>query len=339
MAYLGTKPANQVIDSTLIADGTITTSDLANGAVSPAKLDTNAQYMGFKNRIINGAMQVWQRGTSITVSGSDTYTADRWVGIAAGANYTASPASNTIFGITQNSLVINGAAGNTLCDIAQRIEAVNAYDLAGSVCTVSANLYTTDGTNITWEAYSANSTNVFSSKTLIATGTLSTPAGSYVARTFSFTASSAVSNGLEIRFKFGALLSGKQGAIGAVQLEKGATATSFDYRSFGTELALCQRYYEVIGATIGGVGDYGSIWSQPLNTFSNCWTPVRFAVPKRIGGYTFGLTSAGNWVSSTPTIYSGSAEAIIFQANNLYYLQASAGTAANTPLAFVSAEL
>jgi hypothetical protein len=29
-----------------------------------------------------------------------------------------------------------------------------------------------------------------------------------------------------------------------VQLEKGSTATSFDYRPYGTELALCQRYYE-----------------------------------------------------------------------------------------------
>jgi hypothetical protein len=52
-----------------------------------------------------------------------------------------------------------------------------------------------------------------------------------------------VANGLEIRFKFGALLSGKQGALGSVQLEKGSTATSFDYRPYGTELALCQRYY------------------------------------------------------------------------------------------------
>jgi len=29
------------------------------------------------------------------------------------------------------------------------------------------------------------------------------------------------------------------------QLEVGSTATSFDYRSYGTELALCQRYYSV----------------------------------------------------------------------------------------------
>ena len=29
-----------------------------------------------------------------------------------------------------------------------------------------------------------------------------------------------------------------------VQLEKGSTATAFDYRDYGRELALCQRYYE-----------------------------------------------------------------------------------------------
>ena len=32
--------------------------------------------------------------------------------------------------------------------------------------------------------------------------------------------------------------------VTGVQLEKGSTATSFDYRSYGTELDLCQRYYE-----------------------------------------------------------------------------------------------
>jgi len=39
--------------------------------------------------------------------------------------------------------------------------------------------------------------------------------------------------------------------ITGVQLEKGSTATSFDYRPYGTELALCQRYYEQTGYGIG----------------------------------------------------------------------------------------
>ena len=37
--------------------------------------------------------------------------------------------------------------------------------------------------------------------------------------------------------------------ITGVQLEKGSTATSFDYRPYGTELALCQRYYQQVNGT------------------------------------------------------------------------------------------
>jgi hypothetical protein len=57
--------------------------------------------------------------------------------------------------------------------------------------------------------------------------------------------------------------------ITGVQLEKGSTATSFDYRPYGTELALCQRYYEIMQNTAGGFGiisffrgsgDYRAFW-------------------------------------------------------------------------------
>jgi len=40
--------------------------------------------------------------------------------------------------------------------------------------------------------------------------------------------------------------------ITGVQLEKGSTATAFDYRPYGTELALCQRYYQKFSATASG---------------------------------------------------------------------------------------
>jgi hypothetical protein len=42
--------------------------------------------------------------------------------------------------------------------------------------------------------------------------------------------------------------------ITGVQLEKGSTATSFDYRPYGTELMLCQRYYNKTTTAIGVEG-------------------------------------------------------------------------------------
>jgi len=44
--------------------------------------------------------------------------------------------------------------------------------------------------------------------------------------------------------------------VTGVQLEKGSTATSFDYRPYGTELALCQRYYykTTPGAAVRSLG-------------------------------------------------------------------------------------
>ena len=49
--------------------------------------------------------------------------------------------------------------------------------------------------------------------------------------------------------------------ITGVQLEKGSTATSFDYRPYGTELALCQRYFYALAVGTDksiGVGSYTS---------------------------------------------------------------------------------
>ena len=47
----------------------------------------------------------------------------------------------------------------------------------------------------------------------------------------------AVTGGTNLNLEF------NTGTLSRVQLEKGSTATSFDYRPYGTELGLCQRYY------------------------------------------------------------------------------------------------
>jgi hypothetical protein len=50
--------------------------------------------------------------------------------------------------------------------------------------------------------------------------------------------------------------------ITGVQLETGTKATSFDYRDYGRELALCQRYYYRVKANSGGAGLFGVGWCR-----------------------------------------------------------------------------
>ena len=63
--------------------------------------------------------------------------------------------------------------------------------------------------------------------------------------------------------------------ITGVQLEVGSTATSFDYRPYGTELALCQRYYEFNGQS------YNCIWNGNTTSGSTYYKGVTFIVTKR----------------------------------------------------------
>jgi hypothetical protein len=55
------------------------------------------------------------------------------------------------------------------------------------------------------------------------------------------------------------------GTCSNVQLEFGSLATSFDYRPFGTELVLCQRYYSTFGYQIFGYGGAGQLVGSPIS--------------------------------------------------------------------------
>jgi hypothetical protein len=76
--------------------------------------------------------------------------------------------------------------------------------------------------------------------------------------------------------------------ITGVQLEVGSTATSFDYRPYGTELVLCQRYYEksyntdVALATSTSVGVVGATGVQGATTGSEISAAGFFRVTKRV---------------------------------------------------------
>jgi hypothetical protein len=75
--------------------------------------------------------------------------------------------------------------------------------------------------------------------------------------------------------------------VTGVQLEKGSTATSFDYRPYGTELVLCQRYYcksyqqsvaPATSATLGVTGVIASTTSLLVGGF-NTWPVTMRTTP------------------------------------------------------------
>jgi len=61
--------------------------------------------------------------------------------------------------------------------------------------------------------------------------------------------------------------------ITGVQLEKGSTATSFDYRPYGTELQLCFRYYFKNYVQTGGTS------ATPLSVYGVCYSTTQVYVP------------------------------------------------------------
>jgi hypothetical protein len=259
---------------------------------------------GFKNRIINGAMVIDQRNAGASVTANDgVYTVDRFVySMSAASKGTSQQSTTTATGFT-NSVLFTSSSAYTVgaaehFSLVQKIEGFNVSDLgwgSASAQTVTLSFWVrssltgTFGGSISNSAlnrsypftFTISSANTFEQKTITIAGdttgtwvtnsgvgmwvffnlgcgsTNSGTAGAWAGATY-FSATGATS------------VVGTNGAtfyITGVQLEKGSTATSFDYRPYGTELALCQRYYEKSYemATVPGAAFANSTWIGTVN--------------------------------------------------------------------------
>lgn len=206
---------------------------------------TNSQF----NRIINGGMAVDQRNAgaaqTFTAGAALAYSVDRWYGYCTGANVTGQRVAGASAG--QFRYQFTGAASVTAIGFGQRIEQLNSADLASTTATLSVDLANSVLTTVTWTAYYATTADTFGTlasptRTQIATGTF-TVTSTVTRYNTNISIPAAATTGIEIVFTIGAQTSGTW-TIGNVQLEAGSVATPFERRSYGQELALCQRYYE-----------------------------------------------------------------------------------------------
>lgn len=305
------------------------------------------QLAGMRNRIINGAMMIDQRnaGASVIVSTDNIYSVDRFPGYKGGSanNYTIQQSSTAPSGFI-NSLAVTITTGvnpgtTSYTAIAQRIEGLNVADL--NLGTANASPFTLsfwvrcsltgtfgvsfrNGTALaTYCAnYTINSANTWEYKTItipaITSGTWATNntegMGVFwdlgVGSTYSATAGQLTTGANYFGVTGATKLAATTGAtfyITGVQLEKGATATPFENRLYGTELALCQRYcinYNSANAN----GPYTRYTYGECNSTAQITGNIYVPVPMRVTPSLTTTSTASNYCAySKATITAGSA--------------------------------
>ena len=231
----------------------------SNGNVIAANSIVSANLPG-RNLLINGAMDIWQRGTSTSSSGE--YQADRfWMSNAATySRDTSVPSDNFVYSAKLTY-------GSSDMAFGQPVELKAAGEaspfLPGGKCTLSFYAKTASGTEAAGVIINFRSSKFVSTNQVAftaASGNASdlnfTATTSWQRFTFTFTVptphSSSVLAGLEI-FGISSTI-----FITGVQLELGEIATTFEFRDIGTELALCQRYAHVVDAR-GSIDNFAPI--------------------------------------------------------------------------------
>jgi len=265
---------NITVGNNLTVTGTATINGVAPITVAPGTSGnlltsngtawvSNTPTLSGLNRLINGDLAVDQRNSgaaqTITAGAALAYTVDRFYAYCTGANVTG----QQIAGATANQYryQFTGAASVTAINFAQRIEALNSADLAGTTATFSVDMANSLLTTVTWTAYYANTTNTFGTLasptvTSISTGTF-TVSSTVTRYNVQIAIPSAATTGLQIVLSVGAQTSGTW-TIGNVQLEAGSIATPYERQIYSDQLAQCQRYLYVPATVPGGFNGSGT---------------------------------------------------------------------------------
>jgi hypothetical protein len=316
----------------------------------------------FRNRIINGAMVIDQRNAGASVNGNNVYTLDRWYAQASQNNkFTVQQNAGSVtpptgfrnyLGVTSSSAYTVGSGEQF--NLLQGIEGFNTADLmwgTANAQTITLSFWVRSSLTGTFGGslqnatqnrsypftYTISAANTWEQKSITITGdtsgTWNTTNGAGIYMWFGLGVGSSVSgtagswSGSNFTSATGATsVVGTNGAtfyITGVQLEVGSTATSFDYRPYGTELALCQRYLFVIkgsensdgycrfssGECISGAG-YNSTFLLPVKMRA---TPV-LTTTGTASNYAIYSRAVITACNAVPTIDAGNPQTIVLAA-------------------------
>jgi hypothetical protein len=237
----------------VLAVGADGTTLVANSSASTGLSWAGPLIAAGKNAIINGGMDIWQRGTS---SGSAGYqTADRWYENATSSTTFAQEATTVPAGSKYCFKMTAGATASM--NISQAIETLNSLQFANQTVIASAQVQASVSTGMTIQLYYSTSVDNPASGSWttvgapISGGTATAVSGSFTKMTGTFSVpSTAKSLFLQVTTT-STVANGVIVYVGQVQLELGSVATTFS-RAGGTiqgELANCQRYYQRINAS------------------------------------------------------------------------------------------
>lgn len=323
----------------LITDvGALSAYTVSKFPVTNANIAFDGGSFAFRNKIINGNFDIWQRGISLASGTWERFLADRFLNTSVGSTYTV---SQQPFTLGQNNVpneptyfhrtVVTSSAGNgNYASFAQRIESVKTlanknvtlsfYAKADSNKQMSVDFAQEFGTggspssqvngigvqkiNLTtsWQKFT-----VTVGIPSISGKTLGTNNNNCLAVNFWFDAGSDLNSRTDS-------LGQQSGTfdIAQVQLEEGSVATPFEQRPIGTELALCQRYYEksyIQNVKPGTPGAGSATHSYPINsgiswdvTF-RCYYKVKKRTIPVVTGYSpyTGTTDKFQW-GNDPTV-------------------------------------
>ena len=269
---------------------------LANDGAATAQLSAinGGPLAGFRNAIINGGFDVWQRGTTFSTS---DFAADRWLNAYVGSSAVMSrqsftPGQTDVPGEPRffNRAVVTSVAGpNNYSILLQRIEGVRTF--AGQTVTISFWAKANASRSIAVELAQWFGTGGSPSTMVSAIGATKVAIGtawqqiSIAVTVPSISGKTLGTNGddylaLNIWFDGGSGFNARNGTLGQqsgtfdiarVQLEPGGFRTPFELRPLGAEVSLCKRYGQWVPFNMLF---YASVAGQYLET-SLSWPEMR----------------------------------------------------------------